>query len=73
METHAMKLLVLYFADARGLLFVMFKMFVEGHCMAKCLILYTCGNGTEKTWIYWLGSVAQHFCPYGVSGNSQEC
>lgn len=34
------------------------------NCIARCLISYTCGNGTENTWIH---SRAQYICPYSVS------
>lgn len=38
-------------------------MFVEADFMARYLILYTCDNGTENTWIQRLGDVSQILPP----------
>lgn len=38
-------------------------MFVEADFMAWYLILYTCDNGTENTWIQRLGDVSQILSP----------
>lgn len=39
------------------------QMFVKADWLARCLILYNCGNWAENNWIQRLRGVPQYFCP----------
>lgn len=41
--------------------------------LARCLILYTCGNRTENTWIHRLRGVVSHIPPYAPLFRKDGC
>ena len=46
---------------------ILSQMFVETVCMPRCLLLYTCGHGSDwNTWFQLFGWVSEYFWQYSV-------
>ena len=46
---------------------ILSQMFVETVCMPRCLLLYTCGHGSDwNTWFELFGWVSEYFWQYSV-------
>ena len=46
---------------------ILSQMFVETVCMPWCLLLYTCGHGSDWNWFQLFGWVSEYFWQYSVS------